>query len=154
MEIGVEQVENQSVAFVRRTVKMDELRSLFDEVFSSLPGQISEAGGEITAPPFAWYHGTPAEVVDIAVGFPVSGMAPGSLVDHEEVMVDDRIGGRAVVATHVGSYEGLAGAYEQVFGWIATEGEAPRDDFWEEYLSDPTETPESELQTRIVIPVR
>lgn len=154
MEIGVEQVETVSVAYVRRTMRMDELVPLFDEVFAKLPGLIADAGGTITAPPFAWYHGMPGEVVDIAIGFPVSGMAPGTLAADDEVVVDDRVGGRAVVAVHVGPYAELSGSYAQVLGWVDANGEVLRDDLWEEYVSDPTDTDESELQTRIVVPVR
>ncbi|QGG93987.1 GyrI-like domain-containing protein [Actinomarinicola tropica] len=154
MDIGVQQEETRSVAFVRRTVRMDEIRGLFDEAFGKLPGLIADAGGTITAAPFGWYHGMPSDVIDVSVGFPVEGMAPGTLAADEDVMVDERIGGRAVVAVHVGSYEALGDSYGQVMAWIEENGEVPRDDFWEEYVSDPTETSESELQTRIVVPVR
>lgn len=155
MDIGVEQVETQSVAFIRRSVRMDELTGFYDEVFSRVLDVVTGAGGQVTGPAFGWYHGTPSETVDVAAGFPVSDIAPGSVPGDDEVMVDDRVGGRAVVAVHVGDYDSLASSYEAMEAWMAEHDEEGRDDMWEEYLSDPSEEPDtSKWQTRLVLPVK
>jgi effector-binding domain-containing protein len=154
VDIDVVEVEHQRVAFVRRVVSMVEMRDFFDMVFGAVSEAVAASGGTIAGPPFGWYHGMPAETVDVAAGFPVVGIEPGA-VDGTEVVVDDRTGGRAVVALHVGPFEALADSYGQVMSWMGERGLEPREDMWEEYLTDPRAEPDaSRWQTRLVLPVR
>ena len=63
---------------------------------------VPEAGGQVSGPPFGWYHGVPTDVVDVSAGFPVAGDVHPT---DGGVVVEERPGGRAVVAVHVGSYD-------------------------------------------------
>jgi len=154
MDIEVAEVDGQRVAFVRRVLPMAEIRGFFDTVFGTVMEAVAGAGGTVAGPPFGWYHGIPGETVDVAAGFPVTGIDPGA-VDGTEAVVEDRAGGRAVVALHVGPYDGLADSYGQVVAWMGERGLQSRGDVWEEYLTDPSVEPDaSRWQTRLVLPVQ
>lgn len=154
MDVQVEQVENQSVAFIRRVIATDEMTELFDSSFGAVAEAVAEAGGQITGPPFGWYQGMPSDTVDVAAGFPVDGVVAGA-IPGSEVVVEERVGGQAVVAMHVGSYDGLSDTYAEVMAWMEDNDLVSRDDMWEEYLTDPGEEPDpSNWQTRLVLPVR
>ena len=67
---------------------------------------------------------------------------------------------RARQFLHVGPYAGLSSTYGRITDWMLEHGDMrePADwahfmPMWEEYLDDPGMTPESELRTRIVLPL-
>lgn len=58
-------------------------------------------------------------------------------------------GGRAVRVVHLGSYERMGPSYEKLAAWMAAHGLGEGRISWEQYISDPGETPEDELVTHI-----
>lgn len=64
-------------------------------------------------------------------------------------------GGRHVVLTLVGPYQGLPAAYEWLYAsWLPESGEVPRDaPVLEIYVNDPREVAEEALVTEICVPV-
>ena len=70
-----------------------------------------------------------------------------------DVVVEERPGGRAVVAVHVGPYDTIEDTYAVVMSWMRQHSLEAREDMWEEYLTPPTGDP-STWRTRIVMPVR
>ena len=63
--------------------------------------------------------------------------------------LEERPGGRAAVAVHVGPYEGLADTWGRLLGWLAEQGLQPGPEMWEEYLSPPEGDPAT-WRTRLV----
>ncbi|MHC4924543.1 MAG: GyrI-like domain-containing protein, partial [Planctomycetota bacterium] len=65
----------------------------------------------------------------------------------ERVESNDRVsatvfpGGRAVVGTHVGPYEGLFDAWQAIHAYLEKNGLEGRSEPWEEYLNDCSVTP-------------
>jgi effector-binding domain-containing protein len=152
MEPEVIEVDTQRVAIVRREVAMAELPAFYDSAYGALFEAVSAAGGSPTGAAFGWYHGGPSETVDVAAGFPVSGLDVGSLEGDVEVV--DRPGGRAAAAMHVGPYDELPETYVQVEQWLDEQGLEGRGDMWEEYLTMPTpDTDPTTLETRLVFPL-
>ena len=74
-----------------------------------------EAGGRVSGPPFGWYHGVPTDVVDVSAGFPVAGDVH---TPEGDVVIEERPGGRAVVAVHVGPYDTIEDTYAVVMSWM------------------------------------
>ncbi len=145
----LEEVPATTVATLRRTVPVAELKGFFDSAFTHVAGAVADADGYVAAPPFAWYHGMPAETVDVSAGFPLIGdvhTPTGGVVLHE------RPGGRAVVGVHVGSYETLERTYAGLLAWMSARRLTPRDEMWEEYLTEPEGDPAT-WRTRLVVPV-
>jgi effector-binding domain-containing protein len=57
--------------------------------------------------------------------------------------------GRALRVIHHGSYDGMAQTYEKVAAWMAAHGLSEGPVSWEQYISDPGETPAEALITHI-----
>lgn len=145
-EFKLEEVPAATVATMRRTVPMTDLTDFFGTAFAHVAGAVSEAGGQVARAPFAWYHGMPAETVDVSAGFEVDGDVHPTAGG---VGLVDRPGGRAATALHVGPYDGLAETWGRLFGWLSDQGLEPGPVMWEEYVSPPEGDPAT-WRTRIV----
>jgi effector-binding domain-containing protein len=150
VDIRLTEIPSETVATVRRVVPMEGLTTFFGEAFEIVARAVPEAGGAIAGPPFGWYRGMPGETVDVAAGFPVSGDVH---TPDGGVVVTERPGGRALVGMHLGPYDGLGQTWGEMQGRAEQEGLECRDDWWEEYLTEPTGDTSTWL-TRLVLPVR
>ena len=150
VDVELLEVPSETVARVRAKVPLPELPGFFGPAFEQVMHAVPEAGGRISGPPFGWYHGVPTDVVDVSAGFPVAGDVH---VPDGGVVVEERPGGRAVVAMHVGPYDTVEATYAVAMSWMKEHGLEPREDMWEEYLTEPTGDP-ADWRTRIVMPVR
>lgn len=131
------------VAVVRRTVPMAELKGFYDSVYGEVIDALGTAGHVPRGPALGWlhHHGT-FEELDIAAGFPVEGIEVGPLTPGveltREVEVVEIPGGRALVAEHVGPYDGLPDAWQALESHREAAGLTSRGDTVEEYLTEPT----------------
>ena len=152
MRMKVEDVPRQTVAVVRRTVPADGLGGFFDSVLGVVAAGVQQAGGSLAGAPFAWYRGTTGATVDVAAGFPMIGLRPGSLEGDVEVV--ERPGGLAAIAEHIGPYETIGDTYRMLGVWLNDRQLDPSGEKWEEYLTDPqAQLDPAEWETRIVWPL-
>lgn len=149
VDVQLTKVPSETVAVVRRHVPMEQLPAFFAEAFTKVAEVLVDSGGSIAGPPFGWYRGMPGREVEVSAGFPVAGDVH---TPDGGVVVTERPGGRAFVAMHAGSYDGLERTWAEVEGWVEEYGLAQRDDCWEEYLSEPTGDPTT-WHTRVVLPL-
>jgi effector-binding domain-containing protein len=150
VQVEMVRIPSETVAVVRREIPADRLPAFFEEAFDRVAGSLPDAGGHIAGPPFGWYHGLPTKTVDVAAGFPVAGDVHGP---DGGVTLTERPGCRALVAVHVGSYDGLAKTWGEVEAWVEEYSLPLRGDSWEEYLTDPTGDPAT-WRTRVVLPLQ
>ena len=121
------------------------LPGVVDAGFPRLFGRLAELGAEPAGPPFIRYLRTGAEL-ELELGIPVGPDAGQS---------DGLPGGRAAVLRHVGPFSGLRDACRQLGRWVAEQGEQPSGPFWESYVTDPREEPDSSRWiTEITQPLR
>src|SRR5665647_126819 len=139
-EMHIADMPAQLVAVVRRTVPMAELPGFYSDALGAVAGAVERAGGSLEGSAFGWYHGKPGDSVDVAGGFPVSGVAAGELD-----------GG---VVVHEGSYDTVTETYRALEAWLRDRQLDAGDHNWEEYLADPETAPgPASWQTRIVWPL-
>lgn len=62
--------------------------------------------------------------------------------------------GAAIKVVHKGSYRDLPGIYDRLYSWLSVHGYEQNGPPWDEYVSDPGNTPESELLTHVFVPVK
>ena len=141
------ELPERATAVVRVTGPAAELPSMIGSAFERTSRAIAASGAAFAGPPFARYF-TVGEQIDAEVGFPFVGV----LQPTGGVYVSSLPGGRAVTATHVGPYVGLAGAWERVRAWLGEHGLTSSDIPWECYLTGPDEP--GPPSTEIVFPVR
>lgn len=149
-EFTLQEVPTETVATIRRVVPMGELASFLPATFGQIAGAVGPAGGQVSGPPFAWYHSMPTDTVDVSAGFPVAGDVH---TPDGGVLIHERPGGRAAVGIHVGPYDTMTETYDELRAWLSVEALVPTGDMWEEYLTPPEGDP-STWQTRIVTLVR
>jgi effector-binding domain-containing protein len=144
-DITVESRSPQRAAVIRARVTRDEIPALLNSAFPEIFGVLQAQGVPIAGPPFARY-GMDDDAFDVTAGFPVAAaVEPDGRIEASELP-----GGEVVTTVHVGSYEGLAGAFHAVREWVAGNGRQIAGDPWESYLDGP-EVPEP--RTMVCFPV-
>lgn len=144
----VETIEAWVSAGIRQVVPMAELSTAFPDTYRKVAGLVSGSGGQLVGPAYGCYFGMPSDVVDVEIGFGID-----RTIEAPDLTVTAQPAVRAVVATHVGSYDQLSDTYEKLMPWLEQQDLDLADHMWEFYDSEP-ETPPEECVTRIVFPVR
>ena len=120
------------------------LPGVVDSGFPRLFGRLAELGVEPAGPPYIRYLRTGAEL-ELELGIPVGPDAEQS---------SGLPGGRAAVLRHVGPFSGLRAACEALERWVVGQGEEPAGPFWESYVTNPRDEPDSSKWiTEIVQPI-
>ncbi len=87
---------------------------------------------------------------DLELGFPAAGDVP----EKDGMYITKTYEGRAVEATHKGSYHTMETTYAAIMRYIQENALEMTGEYYEWYLNDPDNTPEEELLTRVVYPVK
>lgn len=98
-----------SVAIKRTAVSMDNLHEIIDEICAKLLAHLAEQGKEMAGAPYLVYMNGNDDFsqFDIEWGFPVAEPVPVS----GEVYMSQTYEGKAITATHKGSYNDLETTY-------------------------------------------
>jgi len=111
-------------------------------------------------PPRAIYTSWGPAEVRFTVAVPIS-EAPTPLIETEGVTVEAIPESTALRFVHHGPYRELRATYARIEAWLRERGGIRTaadwerySPMWEEYVSDPATTPESELVTRIFLTLR
>lgn len=134
----------------RDTVTIANIGSAIGAGFGEVYGFIGPSGAA-AGEPFIVYHGAPDEgdrPFEIEICAPVSRtvQAPAGWA------VSELPGGMFASVLHVGPYDGLGAAYDEIHAWIAREGFAVAGAPREVYLSEPG-TPPQDIRTVVEFPV-
>ena len=121
------------------------LPAVVDSGFPRLFGRLAELGVEPAGPPYIRYLRT-GEELELELGIPVGPDAEQS---------SGLPGGRAAVLRHVGRFSGLRAACAALEAWVAEQGLEPAGPFWESYVTNPRDEPDSSKWiTEITQPIR
>lgn len=123
-----------TVAAVRETVPMDQLRDFYDRAYRRVAEALGRQGLAPAGPALGIYFGRSDEAVDVAAGFPTA--AP--FVPDGEVREVTLPGGRIAEVVHHGAYDELGRTYRALEEWMHEEGLVPGGLVWEAYLTMPT----------------
>ena len=152
MDISVEDEPTVFVAVLRERVAMDAFPAFYDRAYRVVVEEVAAAGLAITGPAFGWYRDMPTDSVDLAAGFGVGADTPRALGGGVEVV--QLPGGPAAVGVHVGTYDDLPAAWDELSTWSSQHAVTMRGDFLEVYVTDPSEVAEASLnETRLVLPI-
>jgi effector-binding domain-containing protein len=86
---------------------------------------------------------------DIEWGMPIDEAIPVQ----GEFFMSRSYEGKALTVTHKGAYEDLEKTYNELVDYAKENSLESTGIYYDYYLNDPTETPESELLTQVVYPI-
>jgi effector-binding domain-containing protein len=153
MKIEVTNQQAQIAAAIKRTaLNMDKIVEGMDTDYRKIMGYIAEQGKQIVGAPYCFYTNASADYTtfDIELGIPVSEAVPAS----GEIFMSQTYEGQALVGTHKGSYKDLEKTYSALMDYAKEHSIGIANDCYAYYLSNPDDTPESELLTQVVFPIK
>lgn len=154
MSIELTQMKSEPTLAFQSPATMDNLVEIMDKGINGVQDYLKAQGIAPAGPPYAAYHnvkeGSDFANFDLELGFPVSGPVPVK----EGLFLSKTYEGRAVVSTHKGPYPTLEETYCAVMKFIEDNALVPTGVYYDHYLNDPEVTPEAELLTKVVIPVK
>lgn len=139
----------QPVLAVRTKTAMAELPKVIGENYGKIIGYLNELGVQPADAPYTAYYNLDMENLDVEMGFPVAQVCPGK----GEIQAGEIPAGKSASAIYKGPYAGMEQPYQAMFRWIEENGLQSTGVYYEYYYNAPGEVPESELLTRIVMPV-
>lgn len=148
-DFTLKDLEPQTAAAIHAEVPAAEIRNVFDRAFPELMRVVQASGAQFRGAPFGYYPRMPGDTIEVFVGFPID----REIAAQGDVAPFMLPGGKAVVGTHVGPYDGLGETYRQLSEWAQREGLALGPMVWETYVTDPTTAPPSEWRTEIFWPL-
>jgi effector-binding domain-containing protein len=123
-----------------------ELGKAYREIITYL-GEIGEMAAVDSA--FAAYYNMDMEHLDVEMGFAVTKSLPGK----GEIKAGEIAAGKQVSYLYKGPFEGLKPVYNALLQWIGENGHTPTGIAYEFYYNSPNEVPESDLLTKIILPL-
>lgn len=119
---------------------MNQMGTLFDDVFSNLAVALAETGVTPVGAPFSLHTRMPTETSDFEVGVPVDAKASGVTVNGVEFIASELPSGNVATISHIGPWDDLPEAWGAFMAGVAALGATPAFPFWEVYVTDPSST--------------
>ena len=143
------QLNEQPALSIRTTTQVEKLPALIGESYGKIAAYIKELGENFSDVPFVAYHNLDMQNLDVEMGFPVT----KSLPDKNEIKSTFIPAGKIIFCMYRGAYIEMASVYNEMAKWITENGYEPVGTSYEYYYNSP-EFPESELLTKIVMPIK
>ena len=153
MKIEVANLEPQiAVATKRTTVNMEQIAEVATEGLTKLMKFIAEQGKEIAGAPYLAYTNCNEDFseFDIELGIPVNKAMPTT----GEIFMSQTYGGKAIATTYKGAYKDIEMAYTALMDYAKANTLDLTGAYYDYYINDPADTPEDELLTQVVFPIR
>jgi effector-binding domain-containing protein len=143
------QINEQPALTVRTVTRVEELPALIGESYQRIGEYMGELKELFSGVPFVAYHNLDMQNLDVEIGFPVAKPLPGK----NAIRLSCIPAGKAIFCMYRGAYSEMAPVYEEMAKWITDNGCIPAGTAYEFYYNSP-DFPESELLTKIMMPIR
>ena len=152
MDLRIELNEQaaQPALFIRARTALEGLPLLIGESYRKIAEYLAELGQQPANAPYTAYYNLDMQDLDVEMGFPVAGPLPGK----DEVKAGEIPAGRYVSCMFKGPYSQMEPVYNEMNKWMQENKLEPAGAAYEYYYNGPQDVPESELLTRISLPVK
>jgi effector-binding domain-containing protein len=140
----------QPVLSIRKTTSIENLPQEIGKAYAGIAQYLDEVGEQPAEVPFTAYYNLDMEHLDVEIGFPVSGQFAGK----GEIKSSEFPAGKYAECMYKGPYADMVPAYDAMNKWIGENGLAATCISYEFYYNSPMDVPESELLTKIMLPVK
>ena len=131
---------------------MDKMVEAMSAAYTKIIEYIAEQGKQMAGAPYCCYTNCSEDFsqFDMEFGIPVNEAVAAS----GEIIMSRTYEGKAVIGTHKGSYKTLEAAYTALMDYVKENSLELTGAYYDYYISDPADTPEDELLTQVVFPVK
>ena len=153
MKIEVTNQQPQIAAAIKVTaMSMDNMVEAMDAGYAKLMGYIAEQGKQISGAPYCCYTNANEDYsqFDMEFGIPISEAVAAS----GEIFMSRSYEGKAVAGTHKGAYKTIDATYTALMDYVKENSLELTGVYYDYYISNPADTPESELLTQVVFPIK
>ena len=146
------QKSQNAVAIRKANATMTEISVLATEGLQKVFGFLAQKGIEIAGAPYLAYSNSNADFsqFDIELGIPINEIIT---VDGEFFM-SKNCEGRAITTMHKGAYKDIEPAYTALMEYMAENKLESTGVYYDYYINNPADTPEGELLTQVVFPIK
>jgi len=145
----VEQPEQPTLT-IRTRSAVENLPAVMGDCFRAVAQYLGELGEQPAGAPFTGYFNMDMQDLDVEIGFPVAKALPGK----GEIQAGSIPGGKLATCMHIGPYSEMEPTYTALQGFVAESEYEATGVAYEFYLNGPGETPQEQLQTQIVFPLK
>lgn len=149
-KIELMESEAQPVLALRTRTSLENLPKIIGETYSQIFGYLNELGQQPADAPYTAYYNLDMKDLDVEMGFPVAKEFPAK----GDIKPGQIPAGTFVACIYKGPYSGMEAPYKEIAKWIEERGYQQTGTCYEYYFNCPADVPESELLTKIAIPVR
>ena len=141
-----------AVAIKKENATMAEIAVLATEGLQKVFAFLAQQGTNIIGAPYLAYSNGNADFTkfDVELGIPVS----AEIAVSGEFFMSKNCDGKAITAIHKGPYKDVEAAYVALMGYMAENKLESTGVYYDYYLNNPANTPESELLTQVVFPIK
>ena len=131
---------------------MDRMVETMNAGYTKLMGYIAEQGKQIAGAPYCCYTNASEDFMqfDMEFGIPVNEAVAAS----GEIFMSQTYEGKAVTGTHKGAYKDLETTYTALMDYVKENSLELTGAYYDYYISNPADTPESELLTQVIFPIK
>jgi effector-binding domain-containing protein len=140
----------QPTLSIRTTTTIKELPQELGKAYGAIGQYLGQLGEQPAGAPYAAYFNWDTKDFDVEIGFPVSGTFP----EKDDIKSSEIPGGKLARCLYTGPYKKIEPAYNALTAWVKENGYEATGVAYEFYLNDPGETPQEELMTQIVFPLK
>jgi len=153
MNIEVSAQKSQlAVAVKKENATMAEISVLATEGLQKVFGLLARNGVEIAGAPYLAYSNGNADFTqfDVELGIPVR----EEVAVTGEFFMSKTCEGKAITAMHKGAYKDVEMTYVALMQYMTENKLESTGVYYDYYLNDPADTPENELLTKVVFPIK
>ncbi len=147
--IALMEQPHQFTLAIEVLTKIENLPEEIGEAYARISEYLSELGELMAGVPYVCFHNMDMENLRAEIGFPVVKPIPGNAGIEAHIIPQQKV----VYGVHLGPYHEMTPLYEAMGKWIYENGFEPVGPVYEYYLNDP-DRPESELVTKVIMPVK
>lgn len=156
LEVQEAQVAPVTVAFITATSARDEqaIASAVGGAFRQVTLFMSARGLKQAAAPITINTRWDDAGYEFDAAIPVDRAPQREVPAASAVKIKETYAGKALKVVHIGAYRDMPANYDRLTAYMAAAGYDPAGPPWDEYVTDPANTPEADLVTNIYMPVR
>jgi effector-binding domain-containing protein len=149
-QIVMEEKAAQPTIAIRTRAAVQNLPQVLGKAYGDIMNYLMEIGVQPAGAPYVGYFNMDMQDLDLEIGFPVEQAISGK----GDIQASEIPAGKQVSCLHTGPYSKVEPAYNAMMEWVPANGYTATGVSYEFYLNDPEQTPENELLTKIVFPLK